>query len=197
MHSSIRWYCLRVLVPGLLAMLPAVTQAGGAFLVKGGNMYLTDDRQTLNSAQRDLDETSFSTLAFNLEGRKRNGVAFGVEYLTYRHEFTPPAAQPGEAKTQTVQFIGKKYFVQDGPVHPYIGIGIGAGRTNVTYTDIGVSFSDEEFTLAMQVLLGIELRFDNLSFLAEVKHLYHDIEGGGNEYDPTATGLFLGMGFNW
>jgi len=47
------------------------------------------------------------------------------------------------------------------------------------------------------VLLGFELRLDNLSFLAEVKHLYHDIEGGGNEYNPTATGVFVGMGFNW
>ncbi len=197
MQSSRRWYCLRFLVTGLFAVLPVVAQAGGAFLMKGGAMRLSDNTQVLDLALRNLDDTSNGTLALNLEGRKRNGVAFGVEYLTYRHDFTPPTAEAGEAKTQSLQFLAKKYFIDAGPVHPYVGAGVGVGRTNVTHTTAGIPFSDEEFTLAIQALLGLELRFDNLSFLAEVKHLYHDIESGGNEYDPTATGLFVGIGFNW
>jgi len=181
-----------------LCMLPTLVHAGGAFLIKGGAMRLSDDQQMIDLANRDLDDTSNGTLAFNLEGRRRNGMAFGAEYLTYRHDFTPSTAQAGEARTQSIQFLSKKYFIDGGPVHPYIGIGIGAGHTHVSYTRTnGTRFSDKEFTLAIQALLGLELRFDNLSFLMEVKHLYHDIEGGGNEYDPTATGLFAGMGFNW
>lgn len=179
-------------------MLPTLAHAGGAFLMKGGSMRLSDDRQVIDLASRNLDDTSTGTLAFNLEGRQRNGMAFGVEYLTYRHDFTSSTSQAGEAITQSIQFLSKKYFIRGGPVHPYIGIGVGAGHTDVSYTRLsGTQFSDKEFTLAIQALVGIELRFDNLSFLAEIKHLYHDIEGGGNEYDPTATGLFVGMGFNW
>ncbi len=193
MQSSRRWYWLSFLVSGLLAVLPAVAQAGGAFLIKGGAMRLTDNTQTLDFALRNLDDISNNTLAFNIEGRLRNGMAFGAEYSIYHHDFTPPAAQAGLAKTQSLQFLAKKYFIEGGPVHPYIGAGVGVGQTDVSYT----GFSDKEYTLAIQALVGLELRFDNLSFLAEVKHLYHDIEGGGNEYNPTATGVFVGMGFNW
>lgn len=195
MHASLR-ISQHLLIP-LFALLPALAQAGGAFLVKGGTMRLSDDRQTLDLANRELEENSNGTIAFNIEARKRNGVALGFEYINYRHDFTSALGESGEARTQTAQFVGKKYFIQGGPVHPYLGIGIGAGKTNVDYSGVGPTFSDQEFTLALQALLGLELRFDNLSFLAEVKHMYHDIESGGNEYDPTATGLFVGMGFNW
>lgn len=189
---------LRFLIPAVLALLPVMAHAGGAFLVKGGILRLADDRQVLDLQSRELDENSNATLAFNVEARKRNGVGLGFEYLSYRHDFSSPAAESGEARTQVAQFLGKKYFIDGGPVHPYIGFGVGAGKTNVAYVrSNGTRFSDEEFTLALQALLGLELRFDNISVVAEVKHLYHDIEGGGNEYDPTATGLFVGMGFNW
>lgn len=197
MHSA----CIRVtpalLLAAVLVLLPGAATAGGALFIKGGALRLQDDGQTIDIQQRSLDETSHSTLAFSWEVRKRSGVALGMEFLTYRNEFTPPAAEPGEAKTVALQFVGKKYFIDGGVFHPYVGGGIGGGRTNVSYTSGGTEFSDEEYTLAMQILLGFELRFDNLSFVLEAKHLYHDIESGGNEYDPTATGIFAGMGINW
>ena len=189
--------CFRLFIPGVLAMLPTLAQAGGALLMKGGAMRLSDNTQTLDLVSRNLDDTSNSTLAINVEGRVQNGMAFGAEYLTYSHDFTSATAQTGDVKTQTLQFLAKKYFIQGGPVHPYVGVGIGFGRTNINYSGTASSFADYDFALAIQALLGLELRFDNLSFLAEVKHLYHDVESGGNEYDPTATGFFLGMGFNW
>lgn len=195
MHPSLR-ISLRILIP-LLVMLPPLSQAGGAFLVKGGTMRLSDDRQTLDLVSREFEENSNGTIAFNIEARKRSGVALGFEYINYRHDFTSSLGESGEARTQTAQFLGKKYFIQGGPLHPYLGVGIGAGKTNVDYSTPARTYTDQEFTLALQALLGLELRVDNLSFVAEVKHMYHDIESGGNEYDPTATGLFVGMGFNW
>lgn len=193
MHSACTRSAAALLLSAALVMLPGTAAAGGAFFIKGGAMRLQDDTQMIDLQQRSLDDTSYSTLAFSWEVRKRNGVALGMEFLTYRNEFTPPAAQPGEAKAIALQFVGKKYFIDSGVFHPYVGGGIGASRTNVSYG----SYSDEEFALALQVLLGFELRFDNLSFVLEGKHLYHDIEGGGNEYNPTATGVFAGMGINW
>lgn len=197
MHSACIRFAPALLLSAVLVILPGTAAAGGALFIKGGAMRLQDDGQMIDAAQRNLDETSYSTLAFSWEVRKNNGVALGMEFLTYRNEFTPPAAQPGEAKTIALQFVGKKYFIDGGVFHPYVGGGFGVGRTNVSHNSGGASFSDEEFTLAIQVLLGFELRFDNLSFVLEGKHLYHDIEGGGNEYNPTATGVFAGMGINW
>jgi hypothetical protein len=197
MHSTCNRSVAALVLSAALVMLPGTAAAGGAFFIKGGALRLQDDGQVIDMQQRNLDDTSFSTLAFNWEVRKRGGVALGMEFLTYRNEFTPPAAQPGEAKTVALQFVGKKYFIDGGIFHPYVGGGIGGGRTNVTYTSGGTEFSDEEYTLVMQIMLGFELRFDNLSFVLEGKHLYHDIEGGGNEYDPTASGVFAGMGINW
>jgi len=184
---------IALLLSATLVMLPGAAAAGGAVLFKGGAMRLQDDNQVIDLQPRSLDDISHGTFAFSWEARKKSGVALGMEFLTYRNDFSPPAAQTGEAKTTVLQFVGKKYFIDGGAFHPYVGAGIGAGRTNVSYP----SFSDEEYTLAMQVVLGFELRFDNLSFVLEGKHLYHDIEGGGNEYNPTATGLFAGMGLNW
>ena len=191
MHSL--QYYLRLLVLGL-AMLPALAQAGGSVLVKGGIMNLADDSQTIDAVPLSFDANSSRAFAFNVEGRKHNGVALGGEYLSYHHEFSTPTAQTGTAETQVVQFLAKKYFIENGPLHPYVGMGVGAGHT---YAHSAALVSDINFTLAFQALLGLELRFDNLSFLAEVKHLYHDIQGSGNSYNPTATGVFVGMGFNW
>lgn len=46
-------------------------------------------------------------------------------------------------------------------------------------------------------MLGVELRFDNLSLLVEAKTLYLDNASNDVEYDPTASGVFVGAGFNW
>ncbi|HJX18153.1 MAG TPA: hypothetical protein VJ437_08150 [Acidiferrobacterales bacterium] len=197
MHSACIRFAPALLLSAVLVLLPGAAAAGGALFIKGGALRLQDDGQMIDLQQRNLDDTSHSTLAFGWEVRKKSGVALGMEFLTYRNEFTLPAAEPGEAKTVALQFVGKKYFIDGGVFHPYVGGGIGGGRTNVSYISGGTEYSDEEYTLAMQFLLGFELRFDNLSFVLEGKHLYHDIESGGNEYDPTATGIFAGMGINW
>lgn len=186
---------LRILVIGLIALSPAMAQAGGAFIIKGGVARLADDTQMVGSTQLTMDESSSRAIAINVEGRKHNGMAFGGEYLTYRHDYSFPVSQTGEARTQTLQFLAKKYFIKDGLLHPYIGIGIGFGWADIT-SSAGLT-SDIEVGIGAQALVGIELRFDNLSFQAEVKQLYFDIDGSGNNYDPTATGAFVGLGFNW
>jgi hypothetical protein len=197
MRLAIPQFAMPILVTVALGATPTLAQAGGAFLAKGGAMRLTDDAQQLDLQTRNLDESSAGTLGFSWELRRKGGATFGIEFLTYRNSFTPPFGEPGEAKTWAVQFLGKKYFIDGGPFHPFFGAGLGPGRTRVSYHNAGVEFSDEEFTLVLQAVLGMELRFDNLAFSLEAKHLYHDVESGGNEYDPTANGVFAGVGFTW
>jgi opacity protein-like surface antigen len=195
MHPTCTRSAAALLLSAAFCMLPGTATAGGAFYIKGGAMRLQDDGQMIDSQQRTFDDTSYKSIGIGWEARKKNGLAFCIEYLNYRNEFTPPA--DGEAKTHVLQFGAKKYFFDSGVFHPYVGAGVGPGRTNVSYTSSGVSITEEDFAIVLHAALGMELRFDNLSFMLEAKHLYFDVEGGGNQYDPTATGLLVGMGFNW
>ena len=198
MRSAIPRSALRILFALPLLTVPTLAAAGGAFLFKAGGMRLSDDYQSFGGASRTLDEDSYGTLALEIEARKRSGVAFGAEFLTYRNDFTPPVADPGVGRTWAVMFVGKKYFLQDGPFHPFFGAGIGGARVNYEFRDpIAGHVSDDEFNLVLQAMAGFELRFDGLAFSLEAKHIYHDVGGGGNEYDPTGTGVFAGFGFTW
>ena len=177
-----------------LCMLSGTAAAGGAFYIKGAAMRLQDDGQVIDTLPRNLDDTSYKSIGIGWEARKKNGLAFCIEYLNYHNEFTPP--ENGEATTHVLQFGAKKYFIDGGVFHPYLGAGVGPGRTNINYTSGGISFSEEDFAIVLHAALGMELRFDNLSFMLEAKHIYFDVSGG-DQYDPTATGLLVGMGFNW
>lgn len=198
MHSACIRFAPALLLSAVLVMLPGTAAAGGAFFIKGGAMRLQDDGQVIDAQQRNLDDTSYKTIGIGWEARKQNGLAFSIEYLDYRNEFTPPASpSTGEARTRTLQFGAKKYFIDSGIFHPYVGAGIGLGRTNISYPSGGQSITEEDVALVLHAALGMELRVDNMSFMLEAKHLYFDVEGNGNQYDPTATGVLVGMGFNW
>ncbi len=191
-------FAVRMLFALPLLALPSLAAADGAFLFKVGRVQLQDDQQLLEGSTRSFDDDSYSTLAMSIEGRKRRGVAFGAEFLTYRHEFGPAVGDPGEAKVWAVMFVGKKYFGPGGPFRPFFGAGIGGAHVNYTFQDTILGHvSDDEFNLALQAVAGFELDFDGLAFTLEAKHIYHDVEGGGNEYDPTGTGVFAGFGFTW
>ena len=187
---------LRIVLIATLLAVPTVSQAGGAFLFKGGVLRINDDSQVVGPSLRDVDQDSYSTLALNIEARKKNGVAFGAELITFRNDFTPPVApQQGVVRTHVLQFVAKKYFNPGGVFYPYLGAGVGASHIDADYSSAGGSYQNDEFVLALQAVLGFELRFDNLSFVLEAKHLYFDV--GRNEFDPTGTGVFAGFGFNW
>ena len=159
-------------------------------------MRLQDNGQVIDTQQRDLDETSNKTLGIGWEARKKSGLAFSIEYLNYRNEFTSPTLlSNGEARTDVLQFGAKKYFIDSGVFHPYLGAGVGPGRTDISYSSGGVSNSEEDFAIVLHAALGMELRFDNLSFMLEARHIYFNVDA--NQYDPTATGVLAGMGFNW
>lgn len=197
MRFTVPHSVLRLLFALPLLALPGLAAAEGAFLIKAGRIQINDDLQWLDGDFRSFDNDSYSTLALNIEGRKRRGVAFGAEFLSYRNEFTPSVGEPGEASVWSIQFLGKKYFIADGPFHPYFGAGVGGAHVSYSFRTPTGEVSDDEFNLALQAVLGFELNFDGLAFVLEAKHVYHDVESGGNEYDPTGTGVFGGIGFTW
>lgn len=178
----------------LLATLAAEAQAGGVLYFKTGNVRLWDENQFLDNVNRDFEEGSSRTFGMGFENRRRRGVALGVEYLNYRHEYTPSNSPTikGQAKTQILNFTARKYFNASRVFVPFVGLGFGPGHTSVS----GGADVDPEVELTIQLNTGFELRFDNFGIFTEIKGLYMDVEAQRvPQYDPSGTGLFVGVSF--
>lgn len=193
------------LLLALTIALPSSTfAAGGAIFIKSGNMLLQDDAQLFDTPTHvpisvGLNNSSYRAIDVSWEIRFGRGWAVGTEYLAYDHRFTPsatPAAQ-GIALTDVFMVTAKKYFLDRGKFHPYLGAGIGLGFTDISNNRNSGTINDRNFSAIVHAMLGVELRVDNLSFLLEAKTLYFDDSSNNVEYDPAASGVFLGAGFNW
>jgi hypothetical protein len=180
------------LIAGMLTLASAPALAGGAMIMKTGKVQLWDETQFLDNQQLTFDSDSGRTFALAWEHRNRRGMGIGIEYITYRHDYTPSTATFGQAKTQILLFSARKYFNASTVVHPFFGMGMGLGHTSVT----GGADLNPDVNFEVQANTGIELRFDNVGLYAEIKGLYNDSSGpSGNRYDPSGTGVFGGMSF--
>lgn len=189
----------------LLATLAAPANAantGGAVTIKGGAIRLDHDNQvfpasTGASTAVHLEDTSFRTIGIGWEVRFRRGWAVGMEYLRYEHQFAPLAtpAAGGMAKTTVAMVSPKKYFLDNGNWHPYVGGGIGIGSVGYNNRSNGGLNNDSHVGLVLHALLGVELRIDRMSFLLEAKTMSFPSRNLG--YDASATGVLFGMGYHW
>ena len=179
---------------------------GGAIYIKGGAMRLQHDTQVFDALSLpnlitvNLEDTSSRVINVGWEIRFRRGWAVGTEYLGYKHQFTPaasPTAQ-GIATTKALMVSGRKYFFDSGNFHPYVGGGIGIGETEINNRRSAGTVDRFDFSLFLHVVLGIEARFNNMSIMLEARHLASGRDNSFDvEYDPSVTGVLLGMGFNW
>lgn len=187
-----------------IALPSSAFAAGGAIFIKGGSMFLQDDNQLFDTPTHvpvnvGLNNSSYKAIDVSWEIRFGRGWAVGTEYLGYDHRFTPSAtpAARGVALTDAFMVSAKKYFLDSGKFHPYVGAGFGLGLTDISNNRNGGTINDLNASAFVHAMLGVELRVDNLSFLLEAKTLYFDNSTVDVEYDPTASGIFLGAGFNW
>jgi hypothetical protein len=193
MKTAITRPMIRTFLTAVLLQASASALADGALMIKTGNVELWDATQNLDAVDRTFDNNSWRTFAIAWEHRNRRGMGMGMEYITYRHDYTPGTGiGAGQAKTQILMFSAKKYFNPSSVVHPFIGIGIGLGHTSVT----GGADLSPDLNIEMQLAGGLELRFDNIGIYMEAKGLYNDNDGPAhNRYDPSATGVFGGISF--
>lgn len=187
--------CLRVALFAGVLVAPMAAWSETAFYLKGGFAQITDKTQTLDGTARTLDGASTDTYGILFEHRTRRDIGLGVEYFNYRNKFLPPdTTGSGVATTRSVQFVAKKYLGHD-VFHPFFGLGIGLARTSVEYGT--GTWTDEDIGLAMQAMLGLELRFHDMGLMFEAKRLVYDMSSSFSNYDPSAIALFAGIGFNW
>jgi opacity protein-like surface antigen len=203
MNAASRRSIATLLLSTTLTLLPGAAVAAGVVFIKGGAMRLLDNRQTFEAPLHvsygvDLDDVSYKTFNIGWEKRFRHGLAVGTEYVGYRNKFTSSApSATGKADTDVLLVVAKKYFFDSGRFHPYVGGGIGTGVTDVSNTYSGGLIDDTNVAFLLHAVIGMELRVDNLSFVLEAKHLNFAVSNIDVEYNPTATGIFLGAGLNW
>jgi len=161
-----------------------------AMIVKSGTVQLWDDEQHLDLADRHFDSNSHRTLAVAWEVRNAKEVALGMEYLTYRHDFSPPVN--GHTKTQVWMFNAKKYFSPNRVLHPYAGIGLGWGHAKY---DDGRGNVDRNVNVALQATAGVEFRIGkNFGIYTELKGLASGADSAeGKEFDFSGTGFLAGI----
>lgn len=185
------------IVPLLAAVLlgagvtaSAARAADFAMIVKSGTVQLWDDDQRLDMADRHFDDHSRRTLAVAWEVRNAKEVALGMEYLTFKHAFSPPVS--GRTKTQVWLFNAKKYFSPNRVLHPFVGIGLGWGHAKY---DDGQGNIDRDVNFALQATTGMEFRIgENFGFYTEVKGLASGTDGEEeNEFDFSGTGFLAGI----
>lgn len=181
---------LYVIAVALLASGNVSNAADFALIFKGGHADLVHERQVLNSMERTFDRTSEDALGVAWEIRKKEkGTALGMEYIRYRHLYTPP--DTGEAKARVLMFSAKEYLGKTF-LRPFIGLGVGVGHTSVT----GGANVDPDLALALQVAGGLELRFQHLGLYAEIKGVHFDGDSHG-QYDPSSRGVFAGISMSF
>ncbi len=128
----------------------------------------------------------------SVEEHLRYGFAYGFEVLAWNNEFTTPLGNPGDASTQMFHFIGKKYFKVNDRYHPYVGIGGGGILSKYSYCNGATCYQDSTNTLSGQIMLGLDVRFEKLSLVVEIKPL--GLETMNYHFNPGWGAIFLGIG---
>ena len=184
---------LIALTLSLIIFTPSNVAAGNfVMMLKSGVARVADDTQDLDGEIRTFDEDSKKTLAVAWEVRNSRNVGFGMEYITFEHDFTAPI-NSGYTKTQLYMFSARKYFAADSMIHPFGGIGLGWGYTKFNR---GVDI-DRDWNPVLQIVGGLEIQFaKELGIFIEVKSLMSGTDGEReNEFDFSGPSLMTGVSF--
>jgi hypothetical protein len=173
----------------LLLGFGLVAQAENALIIKTGKFKLSHDTQTLDGLPLSFDDDARNVLGLAWEDRAGDGLAQGVEFARYTNRWHLPPAD-GDITARLLMFTLKKY--QDhSTYYPYLGAGIGLAHANAGGG--GINFRPS-IGLALQVVGGVELRWEGAGLYTELKALY--AEPGdfvGDNINTSGVGLYVGL----
>ncbi|HLQ24935.1 MAG TPA: hypothetical protein VK138_03545 [Acidiferrobacterales bacterium] len=174
----------------LLLSFGLVAQAENAVIIKTGTFKLSHDTQMLDNLSRSIDDNAKNVYGLAWEDRAGDGLAQGLEFMRYTNRWHAPPAADGDITSRLLMFTLKKY--QDhGLYHPYLGAGVGLAHADVGGG--GINFHPS-IGLALQVIGGVELRWEGAGLYTELKALY--AEPGnfvGDDVNVSGVGLFVGL----
>jgi opacity protein-like surface antigen len=163
--------------------------------VKGGEVNLIDERQTIAGTERDFDAEASNFLALEFETRFRGeNVAVGGEIMRYSNRFRRASVTSYENSMRTFAVLATgKYFFGDGHMlEPYIGGGVGIVHVH----DYGGPIEGVSDGLAAKAVIGLQLRGDRFGGRLELFHHRARVDDDkGDEVDASVRGILLGATF--
>ncbi len=178
-----------------LLSVAGLTLAGGAehrkftntLIIKGGSTVLKNDTQNILGTSLLFDDKAPS-YGVEWEMVKKNGVAYGLEYIGFTHDYTESGIQ-GEMSTNIIMFNAKKYLGKNA-FRPFIGVGAGVSFVDVSGNVIGTAEGP-----ALQLMAGFVYQTrNNIGIQAEVKWINAKNEDDFNtEIDSSGVSAFIGV----
>jgi opacity protein-like surface antigen len=164
-----------------------------ALIASAGSFKLSKENQTVAGLASTYDTTSDSVFSIEAEWRGRSGVAWGLEYFSYKNDLVTSGTMPdAEQRVYAVMLNGKYYFRAADWLYPFAGVGI--GKATASYSG-GLTGHASGF--AYQGLAGAELRFGSIGIYAQYKYFGSQVGGNGNDVKVNGSGVLGGISISF
>lgn len=184
----------------LCLVISSVTFARGkkpkhSFIIKTGSFVLANKTQAIGGINTTFGTTSSSVSSIAYEKKNKKGLSWGVEYTTYKNNYSTPSVT-GVATSTHIMVNLKKYFKVSKHVQPFVGAGGGASviilKSDTTGSTGGA------VALGYQAMAGIVFPFKRVSLILEYKIISaQPTDTVGDSVDISGSGAFAGISFNF
>jgi hypothetical protein len=159
--------------------------------LRAGSFSLSDTSQTLVGIPVEFDAGASGVMSVEAEYQQPDGLALGVELLRFSNDLE--ATGSSSSSTVEVSVVAaniRKYFSIGRSMFLSVGAGIGGAGSEFSGDVVEGGASG----LAMQLMAGIEYRFDRAALTLDYRYLSAKTEDGdGNEADVSGAGLLAGV----
>ena len=155
----------------------------------------------VDSNDFDFDNDDAFSLGFSYLYKLDNGFAFGADIFGYERDIVRTANNRGDANIGHIYGVAEKFFNNDGPIKPYIGIGlgyVGIGFDARINGSIASDNSDRAFGFSYEVLVGVEVDItESVGMMFEYKYFDIDINDDIGlrdiDFESDGSALFVGV----
>lgn len=136
-------------------------------IAKTGSFKLASPNQTVGGLAGTYSKSK-PVASVEAEMRHLEGVAWGVELLYYKNDFTPDGTSlKGEQTVISTYFNGKYYFEATSWLYPFVGAGLGYAGAS-----FGGDYTGKVGGFAYQAMAGTDIRLtDTFGLYLEYKYL--------------------------
>lgn len=160
-----------------------------------GGFALSKKSQTLVGIPVGFDSGASGVVDVEVEFRRPDGLAFGVELLRYSNDLTATgSSNQSRVDVSAIMATVKKYLPAGRGLYPFIGAGIGTSGADFS----GRVVEGSTAGVATQLMAGVEYRFERAVLMLDYRSLSARTEDGdGNEADVGGSGFLAGVGLRF
>lgn len=164
-------------------------------MFKAGALSLSEDTQMILGDDYSFDQSVSGLYAIEAYYQYDSGFTLGAEILRYTAAFTTVGLNDThEINVTILSANAKKYFRTISSLQPFIGVGIGYVRTNIS----GPTLTGNTDGFSYQVMTGLEYRGNNIGVFGEVKYVGAKTESDNDvSIDVSGAGVFAGIALHF